>query len=60
MVEQKVPEVVAVRVDAGLLAQTGRPKKRKRLERPQRRLALGHGHRTAGHCYGKEKKETVD
>lgn len=50
MIEQKVPKVVAVGIEAGLLAQARGPEEGKGLQRSQRRLALGHRHRATGHC----------
>lgn len=48
MVEQKVAKVVALGIEAGLLAQARRTEKRKRLEGLERGQALGDGDGAAG------------
>lgn len=50
VIEQEVPERVAVRVDGGLAAQARRVEVRERLQRPQSGLAFRHRRRRAGHC----------
>lgn len=49
MIEQKVAKLIAFSVDARLLAEARRLEERERLQSAQRRLALGHCHRGAGH-----------
>lgn len=50
MIKQEVAEVIAVRIDSGLLAQARGTKKRERLQRLEGRLALGHCDRAASNC----------
>jgi len=50
MIEEKVPEVVAIGIHSGLLAQAGGPEELEGLQGAKGRLALGHRHRAAGHC----------
>lgn len=50
MIEEKVSEVVAVGINARLLAEAGGAKERERLQRSKGCLALGHRCGTAGHC----------
>lgn len=52
MIEEKVPEVVAIGIHSGLLAQAGGPEELEGLQGAKGRLALGHRHRAAGHWYG--------
>lgn len=58
MVEQEVLEVIAVGIDAGLLAQAGGTEKLERLQRLQSRLALGDGDRAAGDCMSHSERRT--
>lgn len=50
MVEEKVSEVVAVGINAWLLAEAGGTKERECLQRSKGCLALGHRCGAAGHC----------
>lgn len=47
MVEQEITEVVAVRIDSGLFAQTGGTKKREGLKSFESGLAFGNSNRAA-------------
>lgn len=53
VVEEQVPEGVALRVEARLLAQTGGLEPRELHKRLQRRLTPRHRDRRARHCGGK-------
>lgn len=53
MVEEKVPKVVAVGINAWFFAQARWPEEWKCLESPQRRLAFRDRHRTARDCKGR-------
>lgn len=55
MIEQKIPEMIAIGIHAGLLAQAGGAKELKCLQRTQRRLAFCDRHRAAGHCKDNER-----
>lgn len=55
MIEQEVPKIITVRIDARLLAQAGGPEKGKRLQRPEGGLTFRYGNGAAGNCKEKGK-----